>query len=148
MFTEYPVESQKYADNDFSFSDTLGGFIGNKEFSEGFYDFQNGHETSRSFTWDVFQAVGGEIGKTVYQNIRNYVALASDVETCKVEALQSMLSQVGFNFTLVDAANTPNEILEMIDIYSVDRKYLVNSGFVSDELRSRISAAATVPGEA
>lgn len=121
MSVSYPIEKSGYYDGGFDFAGNLGNFIGNRGFSEGFDQFQLGQDTSKSFMWQVLSSIGQDIGSTVFQNIRNYVELASDVETCKVKALQSMFENIGFNISLVgELDNVPIEILDMIDMYSVN----------------------------
>lgn len=141
MDTNYPIESRAYNDGGFHFSNILGSFIGNRDFSEGFDQYFGNQETQKSFMWEALQAIGGDIGSTVFQNIRNYVGLASDVETCKVKALQSMLDNLGFEMSLVGPQEQiPVEILQLIDIYSVNVKYLKERGFLDDGLYEELSS--------
>lgn len=121
---------------DFSFSETLGTFINNREFSQGYIDFINNRETADSYSWTCLSAIGDEIGKTVYENVVNYVDFVSNVDICKIQSLRSMMKNFGFDYTMFDdIEKVPVEIYDLMNIFSVNPKYLFdNKTFKSEYL--------------
>ena len=136
-----------YRDDGFDFVDTLGEAINNEQFSQGWLNFKDGKDSGDAYVWAALSACGDQIADTVYQNVRNYVDLAANVETCKVKALVSMLREFGLDFMLgQDFDSMPVELLNMLDAYSVDRKYLFASGVLSPSTVRRVldSCGATL----
>lgn len=134
-----------YSDNGFVFTDTLGSFIGNSEFKKPQIDFKLGKDNSHTYIWNVLSAIGQDIGSTLYQNIKNYIDLVSNVETCKVQALGSMMKNLGFDYNINLITQTfPIEIQQIIDVMSIDKKYLVKSGLLKqsflNDMFSQISS--------
>lgn len=76
----------------FSATEALGGLVNNREFARGFVDYVNGRQTSQAYVWRCLSAVGEDIGETLFKNVEKYVDFVSNVETCKVTSLRSMMS--------------------------------------------------------
>lgn len=120
--------------NDFSFVDKLGSFIGNSEFHKSFADYKNGQVTKTTFVWEALQAIGDEVGKKIYSNIRDYIDLVSNVDRCKAKNLQSMMSMYGEKFQILDNIDGyPLEVQNLIDLFSIQRKYILKNDFLRDD---------------
>lgn len=121
----------RFNDNDFSFVKTMGDIAQNSDFTKGFLRFINDRKESgdnSTHIWECLSAIGDDIGDTLYQNVEKYVDFVSNVETCKVTALRSMMKMYGFDYTVLDNIELiPVEILNLMDILSINRKYLVKS---------------------
>lgn len=114
-------------DEGFSVVDTAASLAGNRDFLEGYVDYVNGDETPKSHIWNVIGAVGNDIGNTIYTNIQNYIDLASNIDTCKIVALRSMLNIEGCDYSIFnDIDLLPPEILDILDVMSIDRKILIS----------------------
>lgn len=97
--------------------------------------FQNGQEDSHeAFLYKVLSAASGDIGQTVYDNVKRYVSYIADVDVCKVKSLKSMLKLFGYNYTIFDKfSSIPQEVIELIDILSISKKFLVKDGWLKPE---------------
>lgn len=82
--TQQISETVKFSDNGFSFVKTLGSFINNREFSQGFIKFLQNRNTADAYVWKCLSAIGDDLGDTVYENVVNYIDFASNVDTCKI----------------------------------------------------------------
>lgn len=119
--------------NEFNFTHTLGSFINNIEFSKGFTDFVNGVENGDSFVFHSLSAIGDDISEVLYQNILNYVDNVSNVDLCKVKSLKSMMKLYGIQYSVFDNLNNiPNEILNLIDIFSIGKNHFLNNKFKTE----------------
>lgn len=131
--------------NDFSAVDRLGSFVVNRKFSEGYQQLKRGEDTRESYIWNVLSAVGNDIGNVVYSNVLNYIDFVSNIDLCKVRALKSMLNQIGIDYQIFDQLNTlPIELQNLIDILSVNRKYIKNNKVVRDELVKSLYQSGSV----
>ena len=120
--------------DDFSFVDTLGSLIGNRGFEETYQKFDEGQNAPQAYNWEVLSAIGNKIGRTIHQNIRDYIDLVSNVDRCRVTNLQSMFNMYGQKFNIIDSTqNYPIEIRNLIDIFSISRKYLLKNDFLNDD---------------
>ena len=73
-------------------------------------------------------AIADDLGETIYSNVLHYIDNVSNVDVCKVRALRSMLSMVGTNYKVIDKIRFyPIEIQSIIDILSINKKYLLNN---------------------
>lgn len=124
----------KFDTSEYSTVSTLGSFINNDDFARGFIDFQNGNnDTSKAFIYNVISAVGDQIGDTVYSNVKNYIDFVSNVDLCKVRALRSMFQMLGFDNTILDCIDSlPLEIVNLLDILSIDKNRLLKTRIMSD----------------
>jgi len=79
-------------------------------------------------------ATAGDIGNTLYLNIRKYIDFVSNVDLCKIRSLKSMLYMFGFKNTLIDGFfMLPTEILNLMDVLSINKKYLIKAGVLKKE---------------
>lgn len=133
-----------YRNDGFDFVDVLGSAINNEQFAEGWRNYKAGRDSEDAYVWAALSACGEEIADAVYQNVRNYVDLASNIETCKVKVLASMIGELGLGFLAGDDFDRmPYQILHMMDAYSVDRKYLFASGVLSPDVVSAILSGSS-----
>lgn len=126
--------------NGFSFVNTLGNLINNKSFKSGFDEFFENKKTEKSFIWHALSEIGDDIGETIYENILNYIDNISNINTCKLKALTSMSKILGVvNFGLLNNLDSfPIEILNALDILSINKSYLLNSNITTPEIRQMI----------
>jgi hypothetical protein len=126
--------------NNFSFVDTLGSFINNKEFANGYYNYADGHHTSDAFIWEVLACIGNHIGSIVYSNVLNYIDNICNIDLCNIKALKSILQSFGLKYSIIDNLDIiPDEILNVINVLSINKKYLLNSGVISEALVNELS---------
>lgn len=128
-------------DNDFSFISTFFDLVGNKEFKDAeISTLYTKAETSETSIWRSLSAVAEQLGSTFYSNTLNFIDNVSNVDTCKVSQLQSMISQLGVKYTVFnDIQSMPLDIQNLIDTFSIKREYLtsyvkMNNVFVNDML--------------
>ena len=132
-----------YAGEDVKFTDVLGNSINNLQFSQGWLHATENPAAPDAYVWTALSACGDVLADTVYQNVRNYVDLAANVETCKVKALLSMLKEMGLDFMFGQTfSDVPLKLMNMLDAYSVDRKYLFASGVLSPTTVMHVLSAA------
>lgn len=68
-----------------------------------------------------------------------------NVDRCKVQALRSMFQMTGTNYDILDCMiGYPNEVRQLIDIFSINRKYVLRSGFLSEDLEQRLRETKAV----
>lgn len=114
--------------NDFSFVDTLGSFINNYEFKQSFDQFKLSNDNKSSYIWGVLSSIGNEYANTIYENVLNYIDNVANIDLCKVKSLQSMIKVLGIDYDIVnDISKMPVEIVNLIDILSVNKRYLLDS---------------------
>ncbi len=150
------MSSSKIADrvkvntDSFSVTETLGSFIQNNDFASGFNRFQNlssdGTQDHNAFIYTMLSAIADELGQTVYDNVKNYIDRVSNVDTCKIKSLKSMLKLFGFTYTLFDQIEKfPQEILNLADILSIDKKYLLKTSLLDPEFFKELVEKAANP---
>lgn len=124
---------RRYA-NDFSFVDVLGNSVANSRFKNGYSQLKQNYRNDTTYLWEALSAIGTDIGETIYQNVLNYVDNASNIDLCKLTALCSMLKMYGIKYSLLDFINTlPLEIKNIMDVLSINKKYLLKSGVLKQE---------------
>lgn len=97
----------------------------------------------------MLSAASGDIGQTLYDNVKRYISYISDVDVCKVKSLKSMLKIFGFKYTIFDKMNgIPLEILKLLDLLSINRKFLVRDGWLKKEFIEALSSDDVVVGDA
>lgn len=136
--------------NGYSTTNTLGSFINNREFMNGFVQYINGKDNSNTFIWKCLSATGEDIGDTLYKNIKNYIDYVSNVETCKIQALKSMMKMFGFDYTIFDNIdNLPLEVLNLMNVISIDKKHILKNKYLSDAfLNDMIQLSVVVSSDA
>jgi hypothetical protein len=75
----------------FDFTKTLGTFIQNRDFEIGHQRFLGGQDDRSTYIWNALSAIANDLGEVTFSNIRNYIDEVSNVDTCKVKSLNSML---------------------------------------------------------
>lgn len=124
------VSNVKRNSRDFSFIETLGSFINNYEFEEGFRDWKlnTSEDTRKSYIWNALSAIGDNYAETIYENVLNYLDNVSNVDLCKAKSLQSIVKMLGIDYQVVyDVGKMPVEIANLIDILSINRHYLADN---------------------
>ena len=148
MLPEQTLQLRKdvqFKDLGFSAAETMGGFINNNGFSRGFLEWQDGEENSKTYLWETLSAIGDDLGQAIYGNVVNYVDKVSNVETCKIQALDSMMKEMGFEYGVFDAVGKfPSQIVDMMDVFSVDRKYVVGGNLLKYDLFLRYLRSGAV----
>lgn len=125
-----------YDSSGFSFLSTVYDLVGNREYAQPCWECLAGADNARTFYWKALSAVGDELADAVYANVKNYIQYVSDVDTCKIKSLRSMLQLFNYKCTMLDGLfDMPAEVLKAMDILSIDKKYLKKAGFVTDLLR-------------
>lgn len=118
----------------FSTIDTMGSMVNNTKFKRGYDEFVLGKKTERSYIWEAMSAVAQQFGQTLYENVRDYIDNVSNVDTCKVRALKSMMSLVGCDYNVLDKVGYyPIEIQNLIDILSISKKYLLSNKYIKQD---------------
>ena len=124
----------------FSFVDQLGSFINNYEFSKSFKDFKLGKDNKYTNIWSVISALGNDYAEVIYSNVIDYINNVSNVDLCKIKALRSMITVLGVDYQIVtDIANMPVELLNLMDILSINKHYLLDNKTFCDEFKEQLS---------
>lgn len=135
--------------NEFNFSKILNSLVVNREFSKNYNDNDDNDNNltssnKQSYIWYALSAIGNDIGGVLYNNTLNYVDLVSNVDLCKVKSLKSMISLLGIHYTLFDNLDfIPIEILNIIDVLSINKKYLFNPDVLDIKLINDLKKYAT-----
>lgn len=126
----------------FSFIDVIGTHVNNEEFGEGYVEMKTAPvDTKRSFIWKALSAVGTDLGQVFYENVLNYVDNVSNVDLCRVKALMSMMRMLDIDYQVIEKINYyPIEIQSLIDILSINKKYLFNNKFIKQDFIEALSA--------
>lgn len=78
--------------------------------------------------WKALSAIGQDVNSIVYSNVLNYVDAVANIDTCAVRSLKSMMKLVGSSYDIFGNLDMlPIEVLQMLDILSISRKYLQQS---------------------
>lgn len=122
------VDIVKKNSNDFSFISTFFDLVGNKEFKQAeISTLYTNNETKETSFWRSLSAVSEQLGKEFYDNVLNFIDNICNVDLCKVQSLQSMITNLGIKYSVFnDIQNMPIEIQKLIDILSIKREYLIN----------------------
>ena len=122
---EYIKNTYQKNTNDLSFTDTIGSFINNREFSKGYDDFKNGNVNERSYIFSALSAIGQEFGERLYSDVIHYVDNVANVDTCKIKALKSMMYFLGIEYKVISNLDLfPVELLDLMDVLSLNPKFL------------------------
>lgn len=136
------ADTVKFNDHGYSATETLGSFIVNSEYSKGFIEYINGINTADAYIWKCISAIGENLGEVVYSNIRNYIDFVSNVETCKVRSLRSMMKMLGFDYTVFDDIDRmPIEIVNLMNVMSISKNRLLDNETLQPALMADLSAA-------
>ena len=131
--------------NDFSFIGTVASLANNREYKSGYLDLLEGKTNDKTYFWTALSAVGEEIGSVIYENVLNYVNNVANINTCRLRALTSIAKVLGVTeFAVLNQLDTiPEDVLKMMDVFSINRSYLLNintfdTEFVRDVLTSTL----------
>ena len=81
------------------------------------------------------------MGQALYENVRDYIDNVSNVDTCKVHALKSMMHIVGSEYNVLDKIGYyPIEIQNLIDILSISKKHLLSNKFIKQDFLDALCA--------
>ena len=110
----------------FSLTAKLAEYAINPAWKDGYNALVNPNVYSDyKFLWQTVSASCEDIGGDIYKKILNYINNISNIDTCEIHALQSFAKMYGFNESLLFMDfSFPNEILELINIFSVNKAYI------------------------
>lgn len=132
----------------FSAVDTAGEFIVNREYKESFDKFKSGCTCGDSYIWRALSAVADETGLVLYDNVKNYVDYVTNVDLCKVQSLRSMAKMFGIEYGIFERLDLlPLEILDLVNIFSIDKKYLLYGDKILPEYRRLLQEAGAIKNE-
>lgn len=127
--------------NGFDFVEALGSFVNNTKFNLGLNQSQVGNDSKDAFIWKALSCIGEDYAEIIYENVLNYIDNAANVDLCKVKALQSMIKIVGVKYEVLESfSNIPVEIANLIDILSINRRYLLDSKTFKSSFYDLLSA--------
>lgn len=86
----------------FSTTETMASLAVNSKFKQGYEDLQLGHLTDKAYIWKALSAVSEELGQSLFSNVRHYIDNVSNIDTCKVKALKSMMKMASVNYMMLD----------------------------------------------
>ena len=120
------TDSIKKNYNDFSFISTFFELVGNKEFKKAeISTLYTSAQTKETSLWRSLSAVAEQLGETFYSNVLNFIDNIYNIDTCKINALQSIISAMGLNYTVFSEIQfMPAEVIDLIDKLSIKREYL------------------------
>lgn len=134
------VNNIKHDTKDFDFLETIGGLISNEKFKSGLSDLKVGYNTKNTYIWEVLSAINNDISETIYDNVLKYIENISNVDTCKISALKSMLTNMGVEYSIFNNYDsTPLELQQLIDILSINKHYLIKNGFLNNIFRNKLT---------
>jgi len=128
--------------NNFSFTREAVNAVNNFNFKKTAYDTLSGNSNTKdSYIWNALSNIAEKslsdsflhenISEVFESNILNFIDNISDIDTCKIKSLQSMISQLGINYTVFDKIKLmPLKILKLIDVLSIKKEYLLNGNKV------------------
>ncbi len=131
--------------NDYSFTKELINNVNNFDFKQSAYETLSGtNDTEYSYIWTALSNIvenNSTVSTLLHNNISyefendilNYIDNISDIDTCKIKALQSMISQLGVNYTIFDKIKLmPLQIVKILDVLSIKKEYLLESSKVNE----------------
>ena len=140
------IDTIKHKESDFDFISAFGQLIQNDEFKQGFVQAQLGKNNQNTYLYEALSAVGHDIGSVLYDNVLNYIDNISNVDTCKVTALRSMLKMFGFDYSLFDDIQVlPLEIRNLVDLLSINRNYLIENEYIKEDMRKTLTTPNIFP---
>ena len=129
--------------NDFSFTETVASLANNKEYKSGYVDLLNGKNNDKTYFWTCLSAVGEEVSEVIYENVLNYINNVANINTCKLVALTSIAKVLGITeFAVLKNLKTiPEDVLKIMDIFSINRANLLNIRYFNTEFVSDLLSA-------
>src|SRR5574344_1722914 len=142
MLNKDTVSTIKMNTAGFSFLSVLADHVGNNKFKTGYSNILDKKSNDKTFIWEVLSSIGEDVSDTVYSNVLNYIDLASNIDICKIKALHSMIQMEGIDYSIFTGIdNMPIDILDIMNIMSIKRHYLLNSNVVSKQLIDTLSSS-------
>lgn len=139
------IDEDRRFSNRFDLSETLAGFVNNREFGAGYQDIESGQNQrqDKAYVWRAISAIGDDVANTLYENVLNYIDNISNVDLCKTKALQSLVNAHGIRYSILNSLDVvPLELRNLMDVYSINKKYLVQNGILDGyrqyEIRQRL----------
>ena len=85
--------------NEFSVAKEVLNEVNNLGFKTGEQDFYRivddpegkTLDTQKSYIWSAISAVSDQVGEALYEKVLNFIDDVSDIDTCSVKSLQSMI---------------------------------------------------------
>ena len=131
----------------FSAVDTMGNLVVNKKYKKGYDEFTDRKFTEKSYIWQALSAITENISETVYSNVINYIDNVSNVDTCEIKSLRSMLELLGINYRVIDKVQYyPIEIQHLISLLSMNKKYLFNNKYMKQDFIDTLSIDSVISG--
>lgn len=120
--------------DDFNFVRLLGSLVNNRKFASGYFNLEDGKTDDSTYVWEVLSAIGQDIGGALHSCVQNYIDEVSNVDTCRIKGLKSMISQFGYDYEIFQKIGfLPIEIQHLIDIFSINHNCLLRNGFMKDD---------------
>lgn len=133
------INNVKKTTNDFDFTNTIGEFVINNEFKQGLIELKSGYNNKNTYIWEVLSAMNTDISETIYENVLHYIDNISNVDTCKIIALKSLLEQIGIQYNIFDfCSHVPVQLLNLIDIFSINKRYLSKNNYLKNTLKKEL----------
>lgn len=84
--------------------------------------------------WTILSTACDDAAKQCYIKINNMVSDIADVDTCNIHSLKSLAKSVDAEFLTKDLREDyDNDILELINLFSVPKEYILNSNIILHE---------------
>lgn len=128
------IDEDRRFSNKFDLSETLAGFVNNRDFGRGYADIESGQNQrqDQAYIWRAISAIGDDVANTIYENVLNYIDNVSNVDLCKTQALQSLVNALGIRYSILNSLDiVPLELRNLIDVYSINKKYLIQNGILN-----------------
>lgn len=146
--------------NDFSFTKEMINAVNNFDFKRTAYNTLSGnYNTTESYIWTALSNITEttlstsflheNISEQFESDILNFIDNIANVDTCKIQALQSMINQLGISYSIFDKLhNLPLKILKLLDVLSIKKEYLISDKSVkklfAQLLNEQISSDADI----
>src|SRR5574344_253715 len=102
-------------------------------------------ETAASNIWTMLSAIGEDIGGEFNEKLINYIDNITNIELCKVHSLESICQLLGISYSVFNTIRQfPREIIDLIDVLSIKREYLLDYFKVNHDLADFVSISTTV----
>lgn len=89
---------------------------------------------NKTALWTVLSGAADDAAKKCYIKINNMVSEIADVDTCNIHSLKSIAKSVDAEFLTKNIREEyDDEILELINLFSVPKEYILNSNIILHE---------------
>ena len=133
----------------FSMTETVADIATNPAFSKGYRDLVAGRQNDQTLVWEALSSMGEELADTIYENVLNYIDNVANIDTCKVKALFSMCEVMGVanNGLLTMIDHMPDEVLRLLDLFSINQSYATKWNVNSQQLTGKLKDLALQDSE-